>query len=285
MVARPLVGSGISRFHAVRAVEKFVLNNVNNDTFEVLGHKMFLHRKNMPDVILHGVHEPTETAVVKREINKGDVVLDIGAHVGYYTLIAAECVGETGKVFAFEPDPTNFAILKKNIEVNGFKNVILVQKAVSNRTGITKLHLSEQQHMCHRIYEWHSSSNSIEVETIALDDYFEDYNGKIDFIKMDIEGAECKTIQGMQSILQRNKQLKMIVEFNPPVMKESGLHPEELPKMLYDHGFKLYNISEQKRKIEQVDNTKLSEMSAKMLEKSHAGKMVGLETNLLCIRE
>ncbi|MFY3740363.1 MAG: FkbM family methyltransferase [Candidatus Nitrosomirales archaeon] len=266
-------------------MEKFILNNVNDDTFEVLGHKMFLHRKNMPDVILHGVHDPTETALVKREINRGDIVLDLGAHIGYYTLIFAECVGETGKVFAFEPDPTNFAILKKNIEINGFKNVILSQKAVSNRTGITKLHLSEQDHMAHRIHEWHSSNNSIEVETIALDDYFKDYNGEIDFIKMDIEGAEIKAIQGMHSLLQRNKQLKIILEFNPPVMKESGLQPEKLPTMLEDYGFELYNISERTKKIEHIDTAQLSEMSSKMLKKFRTAQTVGSQTNLLCVRE
>ena len=152
-VARRLVGSGISRFRVVRSFESFILDTVSNDNFEVFGHKMLLDRNNMTDVILHGVHDPTETALVRKEIKRGDVVLDVGANVGYYTLIFAECVGETGKVFAFEPDPTNFALLKKNIEANGVKNVVLVQKAVSDTTGITRLHLSEERQMGHRIYE------------------------------------------------------------------------------------------------------------------------------------
>ncbi len=284
-VARRLVGSGISRFRVVRSLESFILDTVNDDNFEVFGHKMLLHRNNMPDVILYGVHDPTETQLVRKEIKRGDVVLDVGAHVGYYTLIFAECVGDTGKVFAFEPDPTNFALLKKNIEANGVKNVVLVQKAVSDTTGITKLHLCEQRHMGHRIYEWHSSDTSIEVETITLDDYFKDYDRKINFIKMDIEGAESKAVQGMRSLLQRNKKLKIILEFNPPIMAESGLQPEELPKTLREYGFKLYDVNEGKKKVEEVDAAKVSVMVTRMIKIFDAGQEVGTYTNLLCIRE
>lgn len=285
MGARHLVGSGISRFRAVKAVESFILSTVNDDKFEVFGHKMFLHRSNMPDVILHGVHDPTETALVRKEVKSGDIVLDIGANIGYYTLMFAERVGETGKVFAFEPDPTNFALLQRNIETNGFKNVVLVQKAVSDKTGRTKLHVSEQKRMTNRIHEWHDSDNSIEVETIALDDYFKDYEGKLDFIKMDIEGAESEALRGMHSLLLRNKQLKIVLEFNPPAMKESGLQPEALLKMLQDYEFKLYNVSEERKKIEQVDATEFSEMSGRMLKNFQAGIEIGSYTNLLCTRE
>jgi len=102
---------------------------------------------------------------------------------------------------------------------------------------------------------------------------------------MDIEGAESKAIQGMRSLLQRNEQLKIILEFSPAIMRESGLQPEALPKTLREYGFKLYDISERKKKIEEVDAAELSAMAARMLKIFDAGQEVGSYTNLLCIRE
>ena len=117
-------------------------------------------------------------------VKPGEVVIDIGANVGYYTLIAARLVGETGRVYAFEPDPTNFAILDKNVRLNGFRNVVLEQKAVSNEPGSIELFLHEGAAGDHRIYQFFQDQGAVEVEAVALDDYFEDVNGKIDFEKL-----------------------------------------------------------------------------------------------------
>ena len=78
-------------------------------------------------------YEKDEFDLVKRTIKKGDVVLDIGANIGVYTVLFAEIVGDKGRVYAFEPDPKNFALLKKNIEINKYKNVVLINKAVLNK--------------------------------------------------------------------------------------------------------------------------------------------------------
>ena len=79
--------------------------------------------------------------MIKQEVKEGNNVIDIGANIGYFTLLFAKLVGPNGKVFAFEPDPTNFSILKKNIEENNYDNVILSQKAISDKTETTKLFL------------------------------------------------------------------------------------------------------------------------------------------------
>jgi FkbM family methyltransferase len=72
-------------------------------------------------------------------VKEGMVVVDIGANIGYYTLIAAKLVGKSGIVYVFEPMPSNYECLCKNIEVNGYTNVVLIQKAVSNKYGIAKV--------------------------------------------------------------------------------------------------------------------------------------------------
>ena len=85
-----------------------------------------------------------------REILKpGMVVLDIGANIGYHTLISSKLVGNTGKIYSFEPEPHNFKLLLKNIEINEFKNIIPINKALSNNIGSTKLFLDTQSENIH----------------------------------------------------------------------------------------------------------------------------------------
>jgi FkbM family methyltransferase len=220
---------------------------------EVQGHKMFIGPKVLPTLFVNPFFEKVEVELLKREIKEGDTVLDLGANIGYYTLIIARAVGGKGKVYAFEPGPDNFALLKKNVEFNDYKNVILEQKAVSNKTGKGKLYLTELG-THYKIYNDRAKKDFIEVETIRLDSYFKNYDGKIDFIKMDIEGAEGLAIQGMFSILQKNKSLKMIMEFIPRAIETSGIEPLKVLTMLKECGFDIFDINREKRKLEFIKN-------------------------------
>lgn len=270
-----LSGHGIGDFYPVKVIDIFIRSHLRPDFTKVLGHKMFLDSKDAMRLSIKGIHEPLETELVQKEIKKGNVVLDIGANIGYYTLIFAKIVGREGKVFAFEPEPGNFALLKKNVEINGYRNVILEQKAVSNKSEKIKLYLSDES-SGHRIYNIYDGRKSIEIESICLDDYFKYYDGKIDFIKMDIEGAEGGVIQGASSLLQKNKNVKIVSEFLPIGLKRWGIEPEEYLKLLLKYGFRLYHINEQAKKIEPVNIYKLLEIYTP--EK-------GNYTNLFCIRE
>ena len=85
-------------------------------------------------------YEPFETELLLSQLGPGNVVLDLGGNIGYYTLLFARRVGPSGKVFAFEPDPDNFALLQENIESNGYENVVLVPKAAADRAGPARLY-------------------------------------------------------------------------------------------------------------------------------------------------
>jgi len=272
-VVRFLSEQGIDRFYPIKVVlYNFLLPCLKepNSVVRVQGHKMFLDPMDAMGLSVWGVHEPLVTKVFKKEIKNGDVVLDIGAHIGYYTLIAAKLVGENGKVFAFEPEPTNFDLLELNVKANGYNNVTLVQKAVSNKTGKIKLYLSEDNTGDHGIYDSHNGRQSIEIEAIQLDDYFKSYEGKIDFIKIDIQGAEALAIQGMSSLLRKNR-AKIITEFEPPALKKSGIEPREYLDLLVKHGFKLYHINDRENKIELITIDKIMQIC-------------GGSTNLLCLK-
>jgi len=149
-----------------------------------------------------------------------------------FSFIFTDGVGKKGRVFAFEPDPTNFALLKKNISINGYKNVILVPKAVAGKTERRKLYLIKDNPGGHRRHDSPQSDRFLEVEAILLDDYFRGNNLRIDFIKMDIEGAEKEAIRGMINLLKSNRKAKIVTEFNPLGLKIFGTKPGEYLKLL-----------------------------------------------------
>jgi len=211
---------------------------------------MFIETADGLDFLIKPTHEQFETEVFKKEIEKGDTVLDLGSHIGYYTLIAAELVGEKGKVFAFEPEPTNFVLLKKNIKINNYQNVIPVQKAVSNKNGKGRLYLKEKKTQ-NRIYDSQENDPFIEIETVRLEDYIKE---RVDFIKMDIEGSEVMAINGMIALFQKNQQVKIMTEFYPALIKKSGENPLEFLKLLKKCGFSINKINDQEKKIEPIED-------------------------------
>jgi len=226
----------------IEIVEKQIPEFVNID-----GQKIFLARKGPVSIKLHqiGIWEENETKLIKKEIHKDEVVLDIGANIGYYSLIFAKLVGPQGKIFSFEPEPSNFNLLKKNIEVNNFQNVTVERMAVSDENGKTKLFLSEKDSGQHRIYQCKSISNNyVSVDKITLDDYFKNNSlaEKISFVKMDVEGSELGVLKGMKSILNKNYHLKLILEFSPLHLKEFGVNPGDVLKFLKAYDFNFYLI-------------------------------------------
>lgn len=209
--------------------------------------KIFLERKGTVSTTLFytGIWEENETNLVKKEIQKDDIVLDIGAHIGYYTLLFAKLAGPGGKIFAFEPDRGNYNLLKKNIKENGYQNITIERMAVSDENGTTKLFLSENDSGHNRIYYGKYVSKNFDIiKKINLDDYFKNDSiaEKISFVKMDVEGSELGVLRGMKSILNKNNKLKILLEFSPSQMKEFGTEPSELLKLLKTYDFNFYRI-------------------------------------------
>jgi len=269
--------SGLVRFYPVKAISIWLvrfLGRFLKTTFaDVQGHKMYIDSKDYSHLSITGIIEPFETEIVKKTVRKGDVILDLGANIGYYTLICARLAGEAGKVFAFEPEPVNFALLKKNVEINGYKNVTLIQAAVSNRTGETKLYLCGDNNDDHRIYDSHDQRPSITVKMTRLDDYFRDYRGKTDFIKIDVQGAEGGALQGMDNLLKLNRRLKILTEYWPCGLKNFGMDSKTFFDILAGHGFTMYR----------VENTAAPVSVGELLEVCTPEKNNAI--NLLCVRE
>lgn len=192
-----------------------------------------------------------------------------------YTLIFASLAGENGKVFAFEPDPQNFLLLRKNVEINGYKNVILINKAVANNNGKLKLYLCDENKGDHGIYDSHDGRDSVEIESVRLDDYFKDHGGKIDLIKMDIQGSEGGAVAGMSDLLNKNDNVKILTEFWPAGLTRSGTKPEEYLSSILKRGYKLFEINKKDKRLDPADVSKLLEIYT--IEKDNY-------TNLLCLK-
>ena len=228
---------------------------------EIQGSKMLLNvhdesyamRKTFEAYAFRNIHEKETTELFKQTVKEGNTVIDLGANIGYFTLLAAKLVGERGKVFAFEPEPKNYSYLVKNIELNNYHNVVALKKAVSDKNGKTKLYICDYDSGHHTInqaggLEAYSRGREIkieeiDIETIRLDDFLKGKEELIDVIKMDVEGAEVLALTGMDNMIRVNKNLKMFIEFFPLLIEKMGGSPEEfIRRLLEDYNFSIYVI-------------------------------------------
>ena len=203
---------------------------------------------------LNLIHEKETTELFKNEVKEGNIVIDMGANIGYFSLLAAKLVGKKGKVYSFEPEPRNFSYLNKNIELNKYTNVSAFQKAVSDKPGSVKLYICPYDTGHHTINQFEGiekynpklsglKKDFVEVESIVLDHFLSQQKQKIDVIKMDIEGAEFLALSGMDRIIKENNNLKMFIEFFPLLIKEMGGSPEAFIRtLLNEYKFTIFLI-------------------------------------------
>jgi FkbM family methyltransferase len=217
-------------------------------------------------IFIHGDYEPYETELLEKLTRPGMTVVDVGANMGFYTLNLAKRVGPTGRVYAFEPDPTNRMLLQRGIRLNGLKNVICESAAVMNCEGNIHLYLSQINFGDHRVFEspdYHRAQESdetgripVEVPAIILDNYLGGV--PVDIVKMDIQGAEWMALAGMHQTLS-NKQTTLFFEFWPHGILQSGGDPALFLQTLTNLGFELLEIREQDRKVLKAETAELLE--------------------------
>lgn len=166
-------------------------------------------------------------------LRNGMNIIDIGAHIGVYTVLVAEKVGETGKIIAIEPEPRNYEQLLKNIKINNFRNIIPLNIALFNHEGYEKLFLSSFS-SSHSLSPKKDTISSIEVPVKTLDNLLKELNfNTVDIIKIDTEGAEIPILKGAEKTLKANPNAKIIVaSYHYPSEKE------EVCQFLNERGFK-----------------------------------------------
>ncbi|KFM20079.1 Protein-L-isoaspartate O-methyltransferase [Marine Group I thaumarchaeote SCGC AAA799-P11] len=211
------------------------------------GIKLFLNNKDnvlSRDIAFHKVWEPEITTLVKEIIKKDQIVVDVGSNIGYFTTLFSKLVGDSGKVYSFEPAPKNFELLKKNVSFNNLKNVSIYPMAASDASERKNLFLSTWNFGDNRLFEKprderDQDRETIEVEAIRLDEITQE---KIDFIKIDVQGFELQVINGAKKLFDNNNDLKIIFEFYPHLLKLNGVKPEDLLYQLVKMGYNIYDI-------------------------------------------
>ena len=198
--------------------------------------KLYLGDCNWLTLWANGVYEAWTTDVVKSELKQGDVFVDVGANIGYFTIMGSKLVGERGQVYAFEPNPFSFEILRRNVETNNLHNVTIEQKAVTNFSGRVELWANKGN-----TYAWKEGSRiPFSADCVRLDDYFQGQH--IDLMKMDIDGGETTALEGTFE-MSSNDIEKLIIEFWPIGFRKQGINPETFASMLANRGFSSYTSS------------------------------------------
>ncbi len=198
-------------------------------------------RKDIARTILHrGQYEPVETDVVLARLTPGMTVIDAGANIGHYAMIAAAAVGPSGRVAAFEPDADNHTALAANLALNGFANAAAEKLALGAAQGELTLYRDEANRGGHSLVQANvqKQAGAARVRVAALDDYAAERlaGQKIDFIKIDVQGTEAAVLAGAAGILARDRP-DLLIEFWPHGIRATGTEPMALVEGLLNLGY------------------------------------------------
>ncbi|HZT08344.1 MAG TPA: FkbM family methyltransferase [Chloroflexota bacterium] len=165
-----------------------------------------------------GSYEPGVTSVFRRFVKPGMNVVDVGANIGYYTMLSASIVGPTGHVLAVEPNPQNVKLLEASRRVNGFDNVTAVQAAAGRATGLLILNSSYSNGTTSDLPpEFTDAFMAMETVPCLRLDALTAEKRPIRFIKIDVEGAEYNALLGCQSVIESDRPV-IVTEFSPGSM-------------------------------------------------------------------
>jgi FkbM family methyltransferase len=208
-------------------------------------------------LVLEGRLDEYNLCFLKSRLKKGMRILDIGAHVGFYTSFFKEAIAKGGKIYCFEPDNFNFALLKKNVELNKIYNATLENFAVGSKTGFLNFYSSTNNFGDHHLY-YNKALNGIRkskrVKVVAIDDYFNEKGEKIDLVKIDVQGVEPSVVMGMAGLISKQKHIKIFAELWPPGYLAAGFSPINFIKYLNRSGFTIDAITRHGRVIKNVRN-------------------------------
>jgi FkbM family methyltransferase len=196
-------------------------------------------------------YEPFQLRLALSLVGPGDRVLDVGANVGVYTLPLAPRVGPAGRVYAVEPDPGNFALLRGNVARNGYENVVLLDRAAAARTGPARLYRSADNQGDHRLSPAAEPRPSVAVAAVRLDDVLADA-APVALVKLDVQGAEGLALAGMRDLLGRSPGARLLLEFWPWGLARAGTPADAVLADLTALGFTFGYIDEARGRVTPV---------------------------------
>lgn len=178
--------------------------------------------------IAEGTYEPATLELFGALIEPGATVIDIGAGIGLFTVLAAGLAGPTGRVIAFEPDPRSLRHLRANVRRAGLANVEIVEAAAAASHGVAWFYAAavpSRSTLEEGVFTRSPLDRTVEVATVLVDDVIA--GAHVDVVKMDVEGGEPAALEGMRATLDSNPSLHLIVEFEPETLAAGQVTADE----------------------------------------------------------
>lgn len=213
------------------AVRKAARHGANGFVVKsVLGSPMLLNLNDVGisrELLVKGIHEKESTRQIQKELRPGMTIVEVGANIGYYSIIEAKVIGKTGKIYAFEPSSENIQLLRANLALNSLNDMVtVIPKAVGAVSGNQKFYIMSKRNMSsfyrRKEDEVIKLVDTVDVPTVTLDEYF---SGKVgfDYLRMDVEGYETEIIKGMRNMLTSGHGPQgMFIEVHSQLLNEAG---------------------------------------------------------------
>lgn len=266
--------SDVSQFRYDYDLEKLQLITTMGRDFRMLVTPRFVEHYG------ENVFEGFSCDLLLNYCRNGVIFIDIGAHYGFYTLLVATSFPGC-RVIALEPVPENYAVLERNVALNGLKNVELHNLAVSDGEGSRKFMIVEASDSC-GFYD-HPLTRTvkeIEVQTVSIDGFLDPPPEVPVIIKIDTEGHETAVLRGMQRLLKNNAEVKLLLEFNPKCLRNASCRPEQLLEEISALSFDIYAVDERNRVTYRLEEKRFDRWAEYLPD--------GNETsycNLLCLKK
>lgn len=209
------------------------------------------------------IHEEKVINLLVENLNSSKCFVDVGTHLGYYTCIASKFM-PNGIIYGFEMDDLNYSLTKKNLELNEIKNTHIYQTAVTNLSGTVKYIRETRQPSpifslsADTLQE--ENDHVITVKSITLDDFFKDKKTMPDVIKIDVEGAEMKVLEGMKHLMKHGN-LKIFVEVHPQKLLNHQSSTNEVILRLLDEDYTIFEIENFRKSGEDINLKRLNRSS------------------------
>jgi FkbM family methyltransferase len=197
-------------------------------------------------------HEPGSVRWLAKRLSPGSVAIDVGAHIGYFTVLMARLVGRQGRVYAVEPAQDNLSFLHRNVKQNRLDNVTVVPCAAGRDSTVRALRLGTNSDGYGFYTPLKETIRTVPTAQVRLDELVQ---GPVDLIKIDVEGAEFEVLEGTANLLRHNPNLSLIVEWSPLCLSQAGYGAHELPDYLRKKGFAPFvvdDVSHGSRSVEEV---------------------------------
>jgi len=216
----------------------YVDRKVGKYTMRLISNGGGIHSNLMKISKSGGEREPELLYILKQELREGMICMDLGANIGYVTLLMADKIGHAGKIYAIEPDPANIELLNINMKLNNYNDRMQVfDMGVSNKSGEMDFHMGRSSNLGGMIESKNTTSKTIKVKVDTLTNFCKNTSPP-EIIKMDVEGHEVEVMEGMYDLVSKKDfPCKIIMELHPIFYSENHSLESQMKKFL-ERGFR-----------------------------------------------